>query len=66
IEAAFAQMDPEDISPETLQQMLAMAGASGTDLPEREADINHALDALPRALNEKLLVGYMNELFTAK
>jgi hypothetical protein len=66
IEAAFASMSPDDISPETLQQMLAMAGASGTELPEREADINHALNALPRELNEKLLVGYLNELFSTE
>ena len=63
IQAAFANMAPEDISPETLKQMLSMAGASGTELPERESDINHVLDSLPRALNEKLLVGYLNELF---
>lgn len=66
IEAAFAHMSPDDISPETLQQMLAMAGASGTELPEREAEINHVLNSLPRALNEKLLAGYLNELFSGR
>ncbi len=64
IRATFANMKPEDVKPEMLQQMLSMAGASGTSLPEREAEINEILNALPRALGERLLAGYLNELFT--
>lgn len=64
IRAVFANMRPEDLKPEVLQQMLAMAGASGTSLPEREAEINQVMNALPNALRERLLVGYVNELFT--
>lgn len=64
IRAVFASMRPEDLNPEVLQQMLSMAGASGTTLPEREAEINQVMNALPVALRERLLVGYVNELFT--
>ncbi|HEY8430058.1 MAG TPA: hypothetical protein VIL20_16865, partial [Sandaracinaceae bacterium] len=64
VRAAFANMRPEDVKPEMLRQVLAMAGASGTALPEREAEINQVLNALPRALGARLLAGYMNELFT--
>lgn len=64
IRAVFANMRPEDLSPEVLQQMLAMAGASGTSLPDREAEINQVMNALPAALRERLLVGYVSELFT--
>jgi glutamate/tyrosine decarboxylase-like PLP-dependent enzyme len=64
IRAVFANLRPEDLSPEVLQQMLAMAGASGTSLPEREAEVNQIMNALPIALRERLLVGYVNELFT--
>ncbi len=64
IRAVFANMRPEDLNPEVLQQMLSMAGASGTSLPEREAEINQVMNALPAALRERLLIGYMNELFT--
>jgi glutamate/tyrosine decarboxylase-like PLP-dependent enzyme len=64
LRAAFASMRPEDVRPEVLQEMLTMAGANGTSLPEREAEINQILNALPRALGARLLAGYVNELFT--
>ena len=40
-----------------------MAGVSGSGLPERMADINEVLNALPIRLRERLLVEYLNELF---
>lgn len=63
VRATFATMRPEDVSPEMLERMLAMAGAQGTVLPEREAEINQILNALPRPLAARLLAGYVNELF---
>jgi sphinganine-1-phosphate aldolase len=44
--------------------MLAMAGlGGGAQLPERMAEINAILDALPPALKEQLLVAFLNDLF---
>ena len=63
LRATFAGMKPDDVKPEVLTQMLAMAGASGTSLPEREAEVNQILNAIPRALGARLLAGYVNELF---
>jgi sphinganine-1-phosphate aldolase len=64
LRATFAGMQPEDVKPEVLAQMLTMAGAQGTDLPEREAEVNQILNAIPRPLGARLLGGYINELFS--
>jgi sphinganine-1-phosphate aldolase len=48
-----------------LGQMLAMAGISGTALPERMAEINHVLNVLPAPLKERLLIEFVNDLFVA-
>ena len=45
--------------------MLAMVGAGGTDLPDRMGPINEVLDALPRPIGKRLLIGFINELFQA-
>jgi glutamate/tyrosine decarboxylase-like PLP-dependent enzyme len=64
VRAAFAGVDPQQITPDLLQQMLAMAGAGGSQLPTRMAEINEVLNALPPQLTEALLTEYMNELHT--
>jgi len=64
VKSTFAAMSPTDISPEVFTSMLSMAGVEGTDLPERRADINSVLDALPRPVCDRLLVEFVNELFT--
>lgn len=60
----FADVSPEAVKPEMLTQMLTMAGADGTRLPEREAEINQILNVLPRELGARLLGAYINELFS--
>lgn len=62
VRAAFADVDPAQVTPEMLGQMLAMVGANGTGLPTRMAEINEILNALPPALTEVLLTEYLNEL----
>ncbi len=63
IEAAFSNLDPEDLTPELFQNLLAMAGVDGTALPGRMAEINEVLNALPVPVRERLLVEYLNELY---
>jgi hypothetical protein len=63
IEQAFAGVDPESISDETIRGLLAMTGAGGDDLPERMAEVNETLNALPWRLRERLLVAYLNDLY---
>ena len=62
IREAFADVKPEAVTPEMLEQMLAMAGAGGSALPGRMAEVNEVLNALPAALTERLLTEYMNLL----
>lgn len=63
IRAAFGQLDPDQLGPETFAGLLGMAGVQGTALPGRMAEINEVLNALPVRLRERLLVEYLNELF---
>ena len=56
IKGALANVDPATLTEESLGQMLAMAGIQGTRLPERMADINEVLNALPVSLRERLLI----------
>jgi sphinganine-1-phosphate aldolase len=61
---ALRELDPAAFTPEMYGQMLAMAGlAGGGQLPERMAEINAIMDALPPALKEQLLVAFLNDLF---
>ncbi|MDX2170470.1 MAG: aspartate aminotransferase family protein [Deltaproteobacteria bacterium] len=64
VREAFAGVDPAAVTPEMLQQMLGMVGASGNALPTRMAEINEILNALPAELTEVLLTEFLNELHT--
>lgn len=65
IQAAFGHLSPEALSDDVFENLLAMAGVDGTDLPGRMADINEVLNALPVPLRERLLVEYLNVLYQA-
>jgi glutamate/tyrosine decarboxylase-like PLP-dependent enzyme len=64
IRQAFAGVDPASLGEDTYRGLLQMAGIGGTELPERMAEINEVLNALPPKLRERLLVAYLNELMT--
>jgi len=59
----YADLDPDELTDETISEMLGMAGVEGTSLPERMAEINEILNALPVKLRERLLIEYLNDLF---
>ena len=63
IQQAFGHLKPEDLSDDVFENLLAMAGVSGTSLPGRMAEINEVLNALPVPLRERLLVEYLNVLY---
>ena len=58
-----ATLDPNAVSPETMSQMLGMAGIRDLALPERMAEINEILNTLPAELREGLLTEFVNALF---
>jgi sphinganine-1-phosphate aldolase len=62
VQNAFSSIDPSTLSPESFSQMLRMAGIQGSALPERMAEINEVLNALPAELRERLVTEFMNEL----
>jgi hypothetical protein len=56
-------LEPSALEGDAFAGLLGMAGVSGTALPDRMAEINEVLNALPVPMREKLLVEYLNELF---
>lgn len=66
IKAAFADVDPATFDENAFTAMLGMAGMDSVDLPERMAEINEVMNALPAGLREKLLVEFLNDLFVYK
>jgi len=52
-----------NLTPETLPQILAVGGITGTKLPDHMALINTVLDSLPDPVAEELLTGYINDLY---
>ena len=63
IRAAFGDLDPAQLTGELFENLLSMAGVSGSQLPRRMAEINEVLNALPVPLRERLLVEYLNALY---
>ena len=59
----LAGVDLAALSDKELADMLALVGIGTEGMPERMADINGVLDALPADAREKLLVAFVNNLF---
>ena len=55
-----------DLDDDVFPQLLKTVGIDGDDLPDRMAGINGILNALPPELREKLLIEFVNELFSTK
>jgi glutamate/tyrosine decarboxylase-like PLP-dependent enzyme len=56
-------IDLAALGPEQLGALLAAAGVDGPTLPDRMADINETLNALPPAIRETLLVEFLNDFY---
>ncbi len=63
VSEAFAEVDPEEISDDDIEGMIAMTGAEAGEVPEDMADINEILNAIPPRLRERLLTAFVNEMF---
>jgi glutamate/tyrosine decarboxylase-like PLP-dependent enzyme len=63
-EEMFTSINPDEFDESMFESMLGMAGMTGVDLPVRMAEINDVLNALPFRLREKLLVEFLNQLYT--
>jgi len=59
----FANMDPAALSDLEIAQLLELAEIGGDGFPEKMAQINEMLNALPAGLRERLLVEYTNGIF---
>lgn len=55
-----------EMNEETFAQLLQMVGIQGVQLPEKMAEINGLLNALPPKLKEQMLTTFVNDLFIAK
>lgn len=66
VKAMFARIDPKDFNEEMFQRLLKFAGMTGVGLPEKMADINQVLNALPRPITKALLLEFANTLWSAE
>lgn len=60
----FGTLDPDRLSDAMFQKMLSLAGIEEVGVPDKMADINDIMNALPPRLSERLLVEYVGRLFT--
>ena len=60
---ALASLQPGQLTPDALADLLRMVGVDGVNLPERMAGINALLNAMPAELTEEVLTEYVNQLF---
>ena len=60
----LGSVDTATIDDSMYTQMMAMAGIEGANLPDRMAEINQLLNTLPPDFKEKMLVNFLNDLFT--
>ena len=63
VQDALESMDLESLTDKEMTDMLSLAGIDGEGLPDRMAEVNGILDALPAHIREKLLLTYVNNLF---
>ena len=61
----LAGLEPDAFTEEMYAGMLGAVGlGDGASLPDEMAEINTILDALPPALRERLLLAFLNDLYT--
>ena len=63
VQEAIEGIDFTSLTDREMAEMLALAGIKGEGLPDRMAEVNGILDALPPVIREKLLLTYVNNLF---
>lgn len=63
ISKMFASIDPASVDEQMLARILGAAGIDGVQLPEKMAEINEMLNALPRPLSKQLLIAFVNDLY---
>ncbi len=59
---SLATIDPGTLTDEQVGGLLSMAGVGDSGTPDRMAEINELLNALPVRLRERLLTEYLNRL----
>ncbi len=64
VKKILAGAGTQQISDQDISQMMGMLGIEGNQLPSRMAEINEILNVLPVQLRERLLINFLNDLFT--
>lgn len=61
---SVSRLKAADFTPQMYEQMLGMAGfTNGVALPDRMAEVNGLMNALPAELREQLLIAFVNDLY---
>jgi len=64
VSTLFGHLNPDRISDSVFDKMIGMAGMDSVGVPDNMSDINDIMNALPLPLAERLLVMFVNRLFT--
>jgi len=64
VQEGLKDADLTGLSEKDMADMLALAGIRDEGLPDRMAEINGVLDALPAGVREQLLITFVNNLFS--
>ena len=63
LKAEIALMDPANVSPAILPELMRRAGVEDGQLPRTSAELNQVLNVLPPAVTEYALIQFMNERY---
>ncbi|MFH2006461.1 MAG: aspartate aminotransferase family protein [bacterium] len=63
VSTMFGAINPDRMNDKIFTKMINMAGIKSVGVPDKMADINDIMNALPAKLSERLLIEYINRLF---
>lgn len=64
VSTMFGRLNPDRLNDTIFNKMISMAGMDGVGVPDEMAEINDIMNELPPKLSERLLIMFINRLFT--
>ncbi len=64
VSATFGRVNPDHLNDTLFRKMIGMAGMQSVGVPDKMADINDIMNVLPPKLSARLLIEFINRLFS--